>query len=159
MDTDGEVTDEHDGDGRARQVVDLYCSAVPAEPERLQGLRRALAEWAERIGMAAEQIEALTLAGYEALANAAAHAYPDSGGVLDMHATYRPDSAQVEVTVSDHGNWRFPTAEHEELGGRGLVLIRSLAEHAEVTAGALGTTVRMTWTLTSQTEAARTTPA
>ncbi|MDR7300609.1 ATP-binding protein [Haloactinomyces albus] len=158
MDTDGAAADEHDGDDRAGPVADLHCPAVPAEPERLAGLRRALTEWAERIGMAVEQVEVVALAGYEALANVAAHAYPDGGGVLDMHAVYRPDTAQVEVTVSDHGSWRRPPAERADMGGRGLVLIRSLAEQAEVTAGTSGTTVRMAWTVVPQAEAVRPSP-
>jgi anti-sigma regulatory factor (Ser/Thr protein kinase) len=97
--------------------------------------------------MSAEQIELLALASYEALANAAAHAYPDGHGVLDVHAVYRPGPAQVEVLVTDYGSWRTPSSEQDELGGRGLVLIESLAEHAKITTGVSGTSVHMSWSL------------
>ncbi|RCW43302.1 anti-sigma regulatory factor (Ser/Thr protein kinase) [Halopolyspora algeriensis] len=155
MDTDGEVADKHGGGSGETQVTDLRFPAVPAEPERLPELRHTLVEWAERTGMAAEQVETLALAAYEALANAAVHAYPDGDGVLDVHASHRPDSAQVEVTVTDYGRWRLPPSERGGTGGRGLVLIRNLADHAEVIAETSGTTVRMAWALTPQAETAR----
>lgn len=147
MDIDGDAADAAGTGVRAGRVANLDCTAVPAKPERLPELRHALAEWAARIGMAAEQNEALTLATYEALANAAAHAYPEGvEGVVDVHAVHRPESARVEVTVTDYGSWR-PPDESGMLGGRGLVLVRSLAENAEVTTDASGTTVRMAWSL------------
>lgn len=127
-------------------VADVHYAAVPAHPERLPGLRRALAGWADRVGMSAEQIEVLALASYEALANATAHAYSNGEGVLEVHATYLPERAQAQVTVTDSGRWRPPSTEWG-LGGRGLVLIRNLAEHAEVSTDATGTTVRMHWTV------------
>lgn len=145
------MTSDEDTAGRADRpdgaVADVEAAAVPAEPDQLPGVRRALAEWAGHVGMSAEQVEAVALASYEALANATAHAYSDGAGVLDVHATYRPERAQVQVTVADSGRWRPPPAERGGLGGRGLVLIRSLAEHAEVTTDAAGTTVRMYWTV------------
>ncbi len=150
IDGDGSPSDPGDGEG-ARGGAELRCWGVPAEPARFPALRRALAGWAEHVGMSPEQIEVLALTSYEALANAAAHAYPDqSVGVLDMHAIYWPASAQVEVTVIDYGRWQPPAAERGDLGGRGLVLIESLAEHAEVSTGPTGTSVRMSWTLPRQ---------
>lgn len=128
-------------------VADVHFAAVPADPQRLPGLRRALAEWAERAGMSAEQVEVLALTSYEALANAAEHAYSDGEGVLEVHATYSPERARVQVTVTDAGRWRPPPIDRGEWGGRGLVLIRNLAEHAEVSTDATGTTVRMSWTV------------
>lgn len=155
MDTDGKAAGEHDADLGETQVAALRFPEVPAKPERLPELRHALVEWAERTGMTDEQVETLALAVYEALANAAVHAYPDGDGVLDVHASHRPDTAQVKVTVADYGRWRLPPTERGGQGGRGLVLIRSLADHAEVTTDASGTTVRMTWVLTPQTESVR----
>jgi serine/threonine-protein kinase RsbW len=132
--------------GGSPRADDLNFAAVPAEPERLPALRHALARWAARAGLSAERVEALALAAYEALANAAAHAYSD-GGALDLHATYRPEPGEVEVTVRDHGRWRPPPTERGGLGGRGLVLIRSLADHVDIATDASGTTVRMRWSL------------
>lgn len=134
------------GDARAwRGLADLEFTAVPAQPRRLAGLRNALADWARETDLSDGQVEAAVLACYESLANAAAHAYEDSG-VLDMRATYDSDSRTVEIIVRDHGQWRTPPRERGEIGGRGLILIRNLADHAEVTTGSSGTTVRMSWT-------------
>lgn len=131
--------------------TELHCREVPAEADRLPALRRALADWAENVGLSADQRELAALATYEALANAATHAYSDGeSGVLDVHAIYRPTSGHAEVVVTDYGHWQEPG--REDLGGRGLVLISSLAEHAEVTVTAGGTTVRMSWTVAEDVE-------
>ncbi|GAB3298010.1 ATP-binding protein [Parasphingorhabdus pacifica] len=132
--------------------TELHCRAVPADPERLPALRRAVAGWAACVNMSAEQIELVVLASYEALANATAHAYPHGGGVLEVHAVYRPISSRAEVVVTDYGRWQEPPVERRDLGGRGLVLIESLAEHAEVTTTTSGTSVRMSWTVLTDAE-------
>ncbi|MBA8827555.1 anti-sigma regulatory factor (Ser/Thr protein kinase) [Saccharopolyspora lacisalsi] len=143
---------EPDGDG-SLLVTDLHHMAVPAEAERLPELRHALVEWARHAGTTDEQVEMLTLACYEALANVAAHAYPEGTGVLDLHAIRRRDPARIEVMVRDYGRWQQPRSSNAGPGGRGLVLLRSLADHAEVTSDDSGTTVSMTWNLVSDTAA------
>lgn len=149
------MSDDETDDGVA--VAESHTVVVAAESERLPEVRRGLSSWAERIGMSAEQVEALTLASYEALSNAAAHAYaPCVDGTIEVAASYQPESALVQVTVTDNGRWRRERSTREGIGGRGLMLIRSLAEHAEVHAGATGTTVCMSWTVRS---AAATRPA
>ncbi|NYH79662.1 anti-sigma regulatory factor (Ser/Thr protein kinase) [Actinopolyspora biskrensis] len=125
---------------------ELCYRDVPAAPERLPPLRNALAEWAGTVGLDAEQVEVLMLASYEALANVVAHAYPDGSGVLDLEARLLPEPTRVEVTVTDYGRWCPESEQRRDLGGRGLILLRSLAEHAEVLTGGEGTTVRMSWT-------------
>ncbi len=138
-------------DAASRTTAELHHTAVPAEPERLPQLRRALAEWAEQAGMTSERVEMLALAGYEALANVAAHAYPDGFGLLDVHACCRSDPARAEVIVRDYGRWQQPRSSDAGPGGRGLILLRSLADHAEVTTDDSGTAVSMTWNLDSGT--------
>lgn len=124
-------------------------SEIPAVVERLPQVRDGLADWAGRVGLNAQQVEDVTLASYEALANAAMHAYPDGQGTLAVHAQYRPDRQQAQITVADAGQWQPPPDERDGLGGRGLVLIRNLAEHAEVHTDGAGTTVSMRWTVPS----------
>lgn len=140
------MTTAHPACARGEPDSELCYREVPATPERLPGLRNALAEWAGTAGLDAEQVERLILASYEALANVVAHAYPDGSGVLDLEARLLRDPARVEVTVTDYGRWRPDSERRRELGGRGLILLRSLAEHAEVSTGGEGTTVRMSWT-------------
>jgi serine/threonine-protein kinase RsbW len=127
---------------------DLDYSEVPAEAGRLPELRHALARWAHSIGLAAEQVEALTLASYEALANTVTHAYPDGRtGTLDLSAQYLPHRRLVEVIVTDHGRWSPPPPGPRLLGGRGLPLIHRLAESAHVDPTTDGTAVHMFWSL------------
>ncbi|MDT7725606.1 MAG: serine/threonine-protein kinase RsbW [Actinomycetota bacterium] len=95
--------------------------------------------------MLPEQVEALTLASYEALANVVTHAYPDGGGAFDLHA--RAATGRIEVTVTDHGRWRQPSPDPLSLHGRGLPLIRTLTDDAEIKRGPEGTVVQLGWLL------------
>ncbi|HWM01235.1 MAG TPA: ATP-binding protein [Actinophytocola sp.] len=122
---------------------------VPAVASRLTGLRHALAEWAEEVGLAAADREALTLASYEAMANTVEHAYADElEGVLDLRAVRDPAQGRVVVTVTDYGRWK-PVPADPGTRGRGLPLIRGLTPAAAITPSPQGTTVSMSWPLPS----------
>jgi serine/threonine-protein kinase RsbW len=57
-------------------------------------------------------LEDLVLATYEAIANAAEHAYADhtdTAGPIHLHA--RRTSDCVIITVTDEGEWRIPTGQ------------------------------------------------
>ncbi len=128
------------------QEGDLHVR-VPAVAGRLTGLRHALAEWAERAGLAPEDREALTLASYEAMANSVEHAYAGQlHGVLDLRAERDPAEGRVVVTVTDFGQWRPPPTD-PGTRGRGLPLIRGLTPDSAITPSARGTTVSMSWPL------------
>ena len=128
------------------QHGDLHVR-VPAVAGRLTGLRHALAEWAERAGLAPADREALTLASYEAMANTVEHAYAGRlQGVLDLRAVRDPAEGRVVVTVTDYGQWKAPPAD-PGTRGRGLPLIRGLTPNAAITPSARGTTVSMSWPL------------
>lgn len=116
-----------------------------ASSERLSALRRDLVDWSTQAGLTRGHVEAVALAGYEALANAFEHAYPDDGeGVIDLHATMEVE--RLTVTVTDWGRWRKPPTD-PGTRGRGLVLIRNLCTHADIAATDEGTTATMTWDL------------
>jgi len=120
-----------------------FC--VPAASERLHQLRQALMAWARRVGLAAEAVSDLVLATYEAMANVVDHAYRDcSSGLLNLHARADRTHRTVTVTVTDYGRWR-PPQQGPTLRGRGLALIRGLAQHTEIRPGQDGTTVAMTY--------------
>lgn len=140
---------QHDGHGpiATAHSARLEYSGMPARAERLPPLRHALAGWARSVGLSAEQVEALTLAAYEALANTVTHAYPGTDGTFDLSAVYLAPPDVVEVTVADHGNWCPPPVDPGPLGGRGLPLIRQLAENTRVEPTAQGTVVSMRWSL------------
>ncbi|WP_239153922.1 ATP-binding protein [Amycolatopsis sp. FDAARGOS 1241] len=79
----------------------------PARLHDASALRYVLIDWARGRGVSDELIGDLQLAVYEALVNAAEHAYPEgTTGTLDLHAYH--DNRFVRVTVTDHGRWRPP---------------------------------------------------
>jgi serine/threonine-protein kinase RsbW len=117
----------------------------PASPELAARLRRQLVRWVRSEGVGADTANDIALACYEAMANTITHAYPSGTvGPLELHAWLDHDS--VVVTVADRGQWSEPEPRGTDaLSGRGLALIRNLADDAEVRPGEYGTTVRMTW--------------
>ncbi|HWC84345.1 MAG TPA: ATP-binding protein [Pseudonocardiaceae bacterium] len=138
--TDDPVLREHELDGREELRM-----SVPAEFVPLRTARRRLAGWARTVGLAGRDVDSVVLAAYEALANAAEHAYPGTEGVIDLHAEV--DGEQVKITVADQGRWRPPPADPGNRG-RGLLLIRGLAHSSEVRHRPLGgTVVEMCWRL------------
>ncbi|WP_410596416.1 ATP-binding protein [Amycolatopsis sp. lyj-23] len=113
--------------------------------ERLPALREALARWLATLHLSAERREDIVLAGYEAMANSAEHAYPDGeAGPVEVRAEALP--GRLTVTVTDYGAWRPPAASNG-LRGRGLLLIDTLADHSAQVHRDDGTTVTMTWLL------------
>jgi serine/threonine-protein kinase RsbW len=129
-------------------VPEVLHERCIADVEALPRLRRALIAWARRVGLPEDAVDDLALATYEAMANVVDHAYPADPGVLEIKAV-RPDH-HITVTIADHGRWRPPPPgprDPEGRRGRGLVLIRALADSAEVSPGPRGTTVRMRWPL------------
>lgn len=130
------------------QEGDLHVR-VPADQGRLTELRHALTKWAQRVGLHPADREALTLASYEAMANAVEHAYVgDKRGMIELSAVSEPDAGRVVVTVTDYGTWRTPPA---KIGtrGRGLTLIRGLTPDSAISSSEGGTTVSMSWPLPS----------
>lgn len=120
---------------------------VPAVAGRLAGLRRALAQWAARVGLSDEDSEALVLASYEAMANSVEHAYRDqTQGLLDLRGEVDDEQGRVVITVTDYGRWR-PPQPSGGLRGRGLPLIQGLTSTSTITPTTAGTTVTMFWPL------------
>lgn len=116
-----------------------------AVAQRLRDVRRAIEHWAEQRGLPADLIGELALASYEAMANAAEHAYAGvEPGPLSVQVSASP--SWVHAVVADQGKWHEPDA-GTGFRGPGLPLIKGLADGATVTAAQLGTTVRMRWRL------------
>ncbi len=140
---------QHDLDGVPEG--DLHFR-VPAAAGRLAGLRHALAEWAGRVGLSDEDVEALVLASYEAMANSVEHAYRDeTQGVLDLRGRVDDEQGRVVVTVTDYGQWK-PPEPSGGLRGRGLSLIQGLTTTATITPTVDGTTVTMFWPMPERTD-------
>lgn len=84
----------------------------------------------------------VVLAVNEALANTAEFAYLQKGGVgtIDVEAVW--DGSNLAVTIADQGHWRESTpATQSRARGRGIPLMRALADHVTIDSSALGTTV------------------
>lgn len=140
------ATQEDDAVLGNRPVAALHCIDVPATGDRLSPLRQRLSAWAAAVGMSGDRIDAVILATDEAVSNVVSHAYTLARpGTFDLHATHHPDQHQVRVTVHDHGHWQPAERDPGPLHGRGLVLIRALADEAAIEPSAAGTTVRMGW--------------
>jgi len=104
-------------------------------------LRRTFRRWVEVL-IADDAANGLTLAVYEALANAAEHAFaaqPEQG-FMRLHATVV--DGQITVTITDNGTWR-PPAPLTGRRGRGIALIHKLTPDARVEADHRGTTVHI----------------
>ncbi|MEA5360162.1 ATP-binding protein [Amycolatopsis sp., V23-08] len=111
--------------------------------DRLPELREALADWVRKLGLDAERAEDVVLAGYEAMANSAEHAYRDrEAGYVDVRAEWL--AGRLTVTVTDYGTWQAPVATNG-LRGRGLLLIDSLADQCAQVHREDGTTITMSW--------------
>jgi anti-sigma regulatory factor (Ser/Thr protein kinase) len=121
----------------------LRLVGEPLAPQ-LAGVRRDVAHWAGQLGLPEEFTEDLVLATHEALANVADHAYPDGTGEawVDLECV----GQVVEVVVRDRGEWRAPPTD-TGWRGRGLIIIRGLADEVQVQHNGDGTTVRMRWPL------------
>jgi serine/threonine-protein kinase RsbW len=124
--------------------LDEMHHRIPADAGRLAETRHALNRWAAGIGMPTERREELVLAAYEAMANSVEHAYAEpGGGEVELHAAHIPGAAVI-VTVSDHGTWK-PPQESDGIRGRGIPLMRALADDTTIKTAEGGTTVTMTW--------------
>lgn len=86
----------------------------------------------------------VTLAVNEALANVAEFAYLDCGGVgtFDMEAVHHPDRAELNVEIRDRGHWRATDPLlNARNRGRGIALMRILADAVGIDTSSLGTNV------------------
>ena len=128
-------------------VASTFEELAPALPNEMAGLRRKLIDWLGEFSLDPDSKHDITLATYEALANVAAHAYPDGHGWARLQARREGDA--VTVTVTDTGcgipATRPRVAGLRTSGGRGLLLIDQVTDQSDIDTGEKGTTVRMTW--------------
>ncbi|MGH2951564.1 MAG: ATP-binding SpoIIE family protein phosphatase [Solirubrobacterales bacterium] len=111
---------------------------LPAEPESLAPMRRAIGPWLRAAGATESEVYESLVACGEACANAIAHAYPPGEASYVVEATRVNGGIQFEVR--DFGSWRAPRSGSR---GRGLRLIEQLVDELEIDRGAAGTVVRM----------------
>lgn len=112
--------------------------------------RTEFARWLKhRLALSTACRTDLVLAVNEALANAAEHAYAadPATGSMDVDAHYDAVRDTLTVSVEDHGRWRATRSDAAQprTRGRGIRLMRELADHTTIDSTAEGTRVNMTW--------------
>lgn len=121
-----------------------FSCRLVAGPAQLRPARHAISGWAADIGLPPERVDDLALAVGEALSNSIEHAYPGGTGAIEMTGVV--DDSVLRVEIRDHGCWREPRA-HPGWRGRGISMIRALADEARVERRENGTIVTMAWNL------------
>jgi anti-anti-sigma factor len=122
---------------------------LPATVGSLRTARRACADWLAALGVDEQVVVSVQHALGEALTNAVEHGCTEASAEVRVSATV-DDSGLAELVVTDHGDWRpAPTVPGNR--GRGLTMMRSLADTMDVTPSPTGTIVRLCFRLTHAT--------
>ena len=111
---------------------------LPAEPEALSSVRKALERWLSDAGADRRDAHAIKVACGEACANAIEHAYKPGDAAFRIEA--RRDETEVLIVVRDFGGWREPRGTDR---GRGLPLMEALMDSVHVDPASTGTTVQL----------------
>ncbi|CCQ13495.1 putative anti-sigma regulatory factor,serine/threonine protein kinase [Rhodococcus sp. AW25M09] len=126
------------------RMEELLFTGEPADADRASELRRELGEWLDGVGVDQDRAYDVVLATYEAIANSVEHAYRDHSdrGTLDIRVLCGAEG-RIDVKVTDRGDWASHSSDPNR--GRGVPLMRALADSAAVTSDESGTTVHMIW--------------
>ena len=122
---------------------------VPAEPAAAARTRDDFSRWLQgTFDLDPYKANDLVLAIYEALANTTEFAYVSMGlvGTMDLRAAHDPSESALSVVVADRGQWRTaPSFPPDRSRGRGIALMKALADRASIQTSTGGTTVRLVW--------------
>ena len=126
------------------RMKELLFTGEPADADRASAIRRELGEWLDIVGVDPDRAYDVVLATYEAIANSVEHAYRDHAdrGTLDIRVLWVADG-RIDVKVVDRGAGASHNSGPNR--GRGVPLMRALADSAAVTSDQNGTTVHMIW--------------
>jgi PAS domain S-box-containing protein len=131
--------------GLLRWPVDRIDIEAPAVPASARMLRQSLRRLTAGVGLDEQRAFGLLVAAGEAISNVIEHAYGLREGLV--HVTGKRIGDRLVVEIQDTGRWRTPRSEGR---GRGLALMRSIVDDADVQADQSGTTVRLSLSLTPQ---------
>jgi anti-sigma regulatory factor (Ser/Thr protein kinase) len=141
-------------DDIALMVVDIQPTNVPlrlslpALPENLWRVRRAISAFARRHELPPDVTDAMVVAVGEAALNAVEHAYRGSQGRVVIRAERKDNT--VTVNVRDFGRWQQQV---ERGRGRGTRIMRGFATNVSSTTGPTGTSVELVWDLSARPQA------
>lgn len=121
------------------------CTDAAADGTTAGRVREDFARWLRRsVDLDETRLCDVLLAVNEALANVAEFAYlnQDRAGTFDVEAVLDPRRSALTVTVSDRGRWRHTEAAGRlRSRGRGIPLMRALADGFVIDSSPLGTSV------------------
>jgi anti-sigma regulatory factor (Ser/Thr protein kinase) len=145
----------HDGIGNMDDVATLTLTLADRPLNRMSFVfsaiplaaklaRHGLRRLARELGLSAEKSFALVTAVGEAVANAVEHAYAyEQPGILLINVHCEGDGLFVEI--EDRGCWRKSPKREER--GRGLPLMRALADSVQIHSNRSGTVVKLVLSL------------
>ena len=120
-----------------------------AVPESAAQIRHDLSDWLQRyFALDPTKRSDVVLAVNEAMANAAEFAYVtlERPGPMHVRADYDRSAATLTVTVTDEGAWKNADPTTKGLSrGRGIPLMRVLADRTSVESSPEGTRVSLQW--------------
>ncbi len=126
-------------------TADSQTHSGPADAETVAAFRELVRDWLHStVHLDAERLSDIVLATDEALANCAEHAYRGqrTTGVMTLNMSYAHPESAVKVRITDQGRWIEPAAAaNNALRGRGLILMRALADDCTVKGHRDGTSV------------------
>jgi anti-anti-sigma factor len=123
---------------RLAEPADRLELVLPAEPQHISSVRRAIGNWAATLGATRDEVYDLVLAADEAASNTIQHAYGPSNGQLEIEASCT--GQRVHLVIRDRGAWR-PTR-HDGFG-RGLQVMQALVDEVDVVVTPAGTEVHL----------------
>lgn len=109
-------------------------------------IRHRLRDWLTDQRLPRELIADILLAVNEAVSNVVDHAYRDHPQPGPVDLSMRRAGAHLVATVADRGTWRPPPVD-PGFRGRGLQLLRALAQQVCIDTHSGGTEVTATFTL------------
>ncbi|HEY4611217.1 MAG TPA: ATP-binding protein, partial [Ilumatobacteraceae bacterium] len=123
---------------------------LPAQSISLAPIRAMMRRWLAIQGANSDETHDVVLAVGELASNACIHASPMAVGTLSVDA--RMVEGVVHVVVGDEGRWRPPA---DRGGGRGLTIVRAVADTLSIESDDHGTRAHIERALMSpRTEAA-----
>ena len=139
-------------------MIDAPPKAAVAHMHRIEAaggptasrMRDDLGAWLSGIPVSATQRADILLGVYEALANAAEHAYRHRAtpGTIAMQASYDPRAQSISVRVGDRGKWKMASINSADRSrGRGIALMYASSDRCSIDRDRDGTMVRLGYDL------------
>lgn len=120
-----------------------FAETFRATPEELRRIRAAARIWLRRRAISPDEETDVLLAIGEACANAVEHAYAGAApGAVEIRIAPAERDDSLLVEVRDFGRWREAPGRDPDRG-RGIELMRALADDFELETGSAGTTVAL----------------